>query len=111
MKKYTLYQGNIFDQPVKFTYAGFDFTDCVIECQIRTKALSPEIIHTFVITPDFSVPEEVSFRLQMTSAESQAIKINDYVGDLKISRVSPAYGPYTVASFCLNVVKPITRNF
>lgn len=110
MKKYTLYQGNLFDHEVKFTYEDFDFTGAVIECQLRTSALSPAVVYEFAITPDYSVLGEATFRLQISEEDSEDIKIGSYVGDIKIKRESPAYGPYTVASFCLNCVKPVTRD-
>lgn len=109
MKKYTLYQGNLFDEPVEFTYTGFDFTDCVIECQLRENALKNTVVHEFVITPTLGLGT-ATFRLTFDETVSEGIKIGQYVGDLKISRVSPPYGPKTVASIMINVIKPITRD-
>lgn len=107
-KQWNLYQGNLFDKGVRFTQTDFDFTGCVIVCQLRQDINKEKIAHEFVIDPVFSAGI-VDFRLIISKIESAAIPVGLYYGDFKISRDSPAYGPYTVSSFIINVLKPATR--
>lgn len=108
-KQYTLFKGNLFDEPVRFKFPGFDFAGCVITAQLRHKPESGSVIHDFVITPDFSTEGIADFRLQISEAQSQALEPRTYYGDVKIKRDSPAYGPFTVCSFQIKVTTPVTR--
>lgn len=113
MKTYSLNQGNLFDEPVEFSYDGFDFTDCVIESQLKKQAQDTEPIYEFVITPVFTINAGTgyaNFRLIIPEAVSETLKLGNYVGDFRISRNSPSYGPFNLAPFCINVVKPVTRD-
>jgi hypothetical protein len=109
MKNYSIHQGELFDEPVEFRYTDFDFTDCEITSKLRLGAVDGKVVHEFEITPTFSLGL-AEFRIQMTEAETAALKIGNYIGDFKIERNSPAFGPFFPAKFCINISKPATRN-
>lgn len=111
MQQYTLYQGEVFDEPVEFQHEDttFDFARSTIESILRKDDVKGPIAHTFVITPNLRIGT-ADFRLQMSPEETAALKVGSYVGDIKYFRETPEYGPYIVAQYCIKVIKPSTRD-
>lgn len=106
---YPVVSGNVWTGPtITFKNADFDFLGCTVLCQLRRQVDGP-VIHTFTLTLDTSVVGKAVFTLEMTGVETADICEGLLYGDVLLSRVSPAYGPYSLSPFQISVTTPISR--
>ncbi|MFO0387575.1 MAG: hypothetical protein ACK505_12410 [Flavobacteriales bacterium] len=110
MQKYEVTRGDKWNGPlIKFRREGFDFAGCEIKAQLRKSVKDNTAAYDFTITPDASVVGEISFRLEIPGNNTKTLEISKYLGDVKIFRTDPQFGPFTPLKFELNVVADVTK--
>lgn len=86
----------------------FDWTGILSKCEIRY-ANSSVLYATLTPAADLSVSGSATFVLELTGSQTIALTIGDkLVGDLVVYRASPVFGPHTLVTLSLNVVRRIT---
>jgi hypothetical protein len=86
----------------------FDWSGILAKCEIRF-ANSSTLFATLTPSADLSVVGSATFVLELTGAQTIGLTIGDnLVGDLVVYRSSPVFGPHTLVTLALNVVRRIT---
>ena len=89
------------DQP------AFSWTGITARCQLRKEA-DDSLFKTLTPTADLTVAGKATFTVELTGSESASLSLGDVlIGDLVVTRTSPAFGPHTPILF----VTKITRRF
>lgn len=87
---------------------AFDWTGIQGKCEVRN-ADDLSLIYTLPLTGDLSTTGAVTFKPELTGAQTIALNIGDrLVADVVIWRTSPVFGPHTLMKFNLSIVRRIT---
>lgn len=116
-EKYTIKRGELFNDLVEVRQynadgtldATFDFSGFTMEVDLRDPDTGKEVQQLTVSTVE-NVPGKLVLQFQATAAQTNTFpEGKTLVGDLKIFRTSPAYGPYFPASIEVTVLQANTR--
>ena len=115
-EKYTIKRGELFNDLVEVRQynadgtldATFDFSGFTMEVDLRDPDTGKEVQQLTVSTVE-NVPGKLVLQFQATAAQTNTFPGKTLVGDLKIFRTSPAFGPYFPASIAVTVLPALTR--
>lgn len=102
-----LKRGSRLSIPVEITFAGFDFAGCEFLCELRDRPGGTLVDSLAVQNLDTATVGEAS--LTLVAEDTAAWPLGVLVGDVKVRRTSPAWGPYLSESFTLRVEQPVTE--
>lgn len=106
-KNYILKQGDLFRKSVQFTLAAFDFTGCTVRCHLRDS--SGNKMAELAVTVLSNTTGDLVVQLEAIGTVTAKWPITKLLGDIEISRVSPAFGPYTPVDITVDVKKDFTN--
>ena len=105
-KTYTLKQGDLFQKSVEFNLTGHDFTGSTVRCSLRDSG--GKVVQDLTIVPVSNTSGQLVVQLQATGEQTALWPVQKLMGDIEISRTSPAFGPFTPADIIVDVKKQYT---
>lgn len=110
-------RGDQFVLPLTVQAEGFDWTDVLIKCQLRESDENDDFVTQISSTGGSSGTSVVSsietvgvYTVVLTVEGTATVDWPDgLIGDIELSRSSPAFGPITSPQFSIEVRTPSTR--
>ena len=109
MKKHQVIRGNLWILPfiIDTPNLAFDWTTVAIRSVLKSDFSDSQPLYEFAITPVYS-SGAVSFSLEIPGAVTETLP-DTCVGDIRLERSSPLFGPYTPYQFQLEILPRVTE--